>query len=162
MNVVALQHSASYMQQQAQHSEYYCIYCKNDDIVVDSTFGDAICRGCGLVVCERMASLEAEWQNYDDNGDASHAHARASKVGDGDDGTIFFAGTLGTKQERELLQDIQNQFSSKGQRIADNLSDISELTFKLGLGAQIKVSSEDGSFMLCVCLSVCTCKQSDI
>jgi transcription initiation factor TFIIIB Brf1 subunit/transcription initiation factor TFIIB len=126
---------------QSSQSEYYCIYCKDNDVVVDTTFGDAICRGCGLVVCERMASLEAEWHDHDGDGDDTRHKARASKAGDFDDGTIFFTGGLRTKQEKDLLTKIQNQFSTKEQRMVEKLSDISELTYKLGLGSQIKVSS---------------------
>lgn len=139
MSVVAVR-NFSHMQRPT-HSEYFCTYCKSDDVVVDATFGDAICRGCGLVVCERMASLEAEWRDYDGDGaDTSH-RARASRAGDFDDGTIFFSGGMRSKQECDLLTKIQNQFGAKNQRIMDNMSDVSELTHKLGLGGQIKVSN---------------------
>mmetsp|Transcript_321 Transcript_321/g.742 ORF Transcript_321/g.742 Transcript_321/m.742 type:complete len:139 (-) Transcript_321:4028-4444(-) len=134
MSVIAFRHPT----QQIMQSEYYCIYCKDYDVVVDSTFGDAICRGCGLVVCERMASLEAEWKNYDGDGNDTSHRARASITNDFDDGSLFFTG--GTKKERDFLKQVQRQYNvKKEQRIMDCLSDVSELIYKLGLGTQVKL-----------------------
>jgi hypothetical protein len=86
-----------------------------------------------------MASLEAEWRDFDGDGaDTSH-RARASPCNESDNGTIFFSG--GTKKERDFLNQVQKQYSvKKEQHIMDNISDVSELTYKLGLGTQIKVS----------------------
>lgn len=135
MSVVAIRYTAADVMQ----SEYYCTYCKDNDVVIDTTFGDAICRGCGLVVCERMASLEAEWKNYDGDGEDTSHRARASVTNVCDDGTLFFSG--GTKKERDFLTQVQKQFNTqKEQRIVDNMTDVSELVYKLGLGAQVKVS----------------------
>ena len=123
-----------------QHN-YYCSYCKtSDDIIIDTTFGDAICRGCGLVVCERMPSLEAEWRNYDGDGEDTSHRARAGKINDFDDGNIFFAGGFGTQAERDLLSKVQSRCSSYSGAATERMNDIGEITYQLGLSGHIKVS----------------------
>lgn len=143
MSVVAL----PFRPANTMQSEYYCLYCKDSDVVIDTSFGDAICRGCGLVVCERMPSMEAEWKNYDGDGDDTTHKARASVASECDDGTLFFSG--GTKKERDFLTQIQKQFNTKKeQRIIENVADVSELVYTLGLGNQVKVSVTDDTMIM--------------
>ncbi|RHY14132.1 hypothetical protein DYB37_004056 [Aphanomyces astaci] len=44
--------------------ETECRECGSDDIVEDYAAGDLICRGCGIVLAERLIDETAEWNNY--------------------------------------------------------------------------------------------------
>ncbi|KAG5178789.1 hypothetical protein JKP88DRAFT_328511 [Tribonema minus] len=44
-----------------------CPECRSRDIVIDFGAGDIICRGCGLVVADRMIEDTAEWRTYADD-----------------------------------------------------------------------------------------------
>jgi transcription initiation factor TFIIB len=41
-----------------------CHECGSDDIVEDWAQGNAVCRGCGLVVQERLLDLSSEWRTF--------------------------------------------------------------------------------------------------
>lgn len=125
------------------HSSLHsCIYCKTGDIIVDATFGDAICRECGLVVSERMPSQEAEWREYEGDGEDTSHRARASKLNDYDDGMIFITGNYGTQMEKDLMMRIQSCYGTTGQKTIEKLSEVNELAYQLGIASQIKFFHE--------------------
>jgi transcription initiation factor TFIIB len=41
-----------------------CPECGSDDIVEDWSQGNAVCRGCGLVVQERLLDVSSEWRTF--------------------------------------------------------------------------------------------------
>ncbi|RHY35031.1 hypothetical protein DYB32_000444 [Aphanomyces invadans] len=47
--------------------ETECRECGSDDIVEDYAAGDLVCRGCGVVLAERLIDETAEWTNYADD-----------------------------------------------------------------------------------------------
>lgn len=120
----------------------FCPSCKCNDVVTDYASGDIICRGCALVIGDRIIDSSEEWNNYanDDRGDAGK-QARASTRPGGGDTQSYISG--GSKAERDSLTkaSMQSTMSREDYKIQMNSDTINNLSFKLGLTDLIMVSA---------------------
>ncbi|CAK4083927.1 unnamed protein product [Aphanomyces euteiches] len=69
----------NYRQSYPSPMESSCFECGSDDIVEDYAAGDLICRGCGIVLVERLIDESAEWHNYVED---DRARGDQSRIGE--------------------------------------------------------------------------------
>lgn len=58
-----------------------CESCGSQDVVTDYSAGDVVCRGCGMILGERIIDDTPEWRNFA-NDDRGGDPAAKSRVGD--------------------------------------------------------------------------------
>lgn len=74
-----------------------CPECGGDDIVENWRQGTAECRGCGLVLQERLLDLGTEWRTFtaEEGDDPNRAGPAANPLLDGEQGTSIGTGQRG-------------------------------------------------------------------
>ena len=62
----------------------HCRECGSADVVTDFSAGDVVCRGCGMILGERIVDDSPEWRTFanDDRGGDSAAKSRVGDVAD--------------------------------------------------------------------------------
>ncbi|CAI5736579.1 unnamed protein product [Hyaloperonospora brassicae] len=62
----------------------HCRECGSADVVTDFSAGDVVCRGCGMILGERIIDDTPEWRTFanDDRGGDSAAKSRVGDVAD--------------------------------------------------------------------------------
>jgi len=103
--------------------KYFCPECQNSDpdVVEDFSAGDVICRGCGLVLSERLVDEHSEWRTFHDS---DNQGADPNRVG-GASNPLLQDGGLSTS-------------ISKGDGSSSSASNLSRTHNKVSLGANEK------------------------
>lgn len=91
-----------------------CPECGSDDIVENWGQGAAECRGCGLVINERLLDLGTEWRTFtaEEGDDPNRAGPAANPLLDGEQGTSIGTGSKGGGSLNIALSRAQNRNSS--------------------------------------------------
>ena len=108
-----------------------CDECGSNDILEDWTEGNATCRGCGLVVQDRLIDVSSEWRNFsDDNGpDKSRVSRPANPLVGNSTGTSIARMKPSTKDrgiKKVEHQTYRATISSKDRLMNKAMNDIDE------------------------------------
>lgn len=88
-----------------------CPECGSVDIVENWRQGTAECRGCGLVIKERLLDLGTEWRTFtsEEGDDPNRAGKAANPLLDSEQGTSIGAGTKGGGSFNQALNRAQQR-----------------------------------------------------
>lgn len=88
-----------------------CPECGSDDIIENWQQGNAECRGCGLVLAERLLDLGSEWRTFtqEEGDDPNRVGGPANPLLEGDLGTDIGAGGKGGNRLAAALHRAQQR-----------------------------------------------------
>ncbi|OWZ09530.1 Transcription initiation factor IIB [Phytophthora megakarya] len=126
----------------------HCRECGSQDVVTDFSAGDVVCRGCGMILGERIIDDSPEWRTFanDDRGGDPAAKSRVGDVADARLDSISLStylvdpkkgggaeGEPGRKHKRPNI----SSDSAKVKRMQRNMSRIQEVADYLSLPKKI-------------------------
>lgn len=123
-----------------------CMECGSDDIIEDWAQGEHVCRGCGLVLAERILDTSSEWRTFADDGggDPSRVSAIMNPLLGNDMGTeIAFSGHCGAENAKLAVNHYENATGKQDRRLERLFLLVDEYCEKLCVrGAALKRSKE--------------------
>lgn len=96
-----------------------CPECGSDDIIENWSQGNAECRGCGLVLAERLMDLGFEKRTFteEEGDDPNRVGGPANPLLEGDLGTDIGAGPRGSTKQFTSLSRVQRGTTSAADRL---------------------------------------------
>lgn len=125
-----------------------CVECGSDDIVEDWGQGTAVCRGCGLVLAERLLDLSSEWRTFanEEGDDPNRVGGPVNPLLDSDVGTdIGSVPKGGASRGNAGLKNIQhkNAISASDKVMLEVMSRVDRLCERLSLQGSVSKRTKE-------------------
>ena len=134
-----------------------CTRCQSTDVVTDFHAGEVVCRGCGVVLKDRLIDSSSEVRTFAEDEPSKNPEHRAA-FSDNSIGSsrTFFGGQISDEVRAALNRSVMFTSDKVEDSVIAVVNRVKEVSNALNISRCVTVNTFT-SFCLCLQLCVCVC-----